>query len=229
MPQIRVSCPSIGNLREPLKRSPDGGSRLDGQPPIPLSGAATRMSPTNSKSAANETEKGFGTGLRAQLERKRGPVAPAPVPEPVEMLDPDAEAGIDALRSELEASLAREEDLRSALAEQLEAYERGLDAEQESAVRAADLDHRAEKLARAEAEIEQREQRLAEREAAFGAEENRLERLAVELAEQEETTRAKLRELKQGDRDREQAAAELAEQTRAVADREKRSRGPRRS
>src|SRR3954447_17397086 len=109
------------------------------------------MSPSNPKNAATETEKGFGTGLRAQLERKRGPVAmpiPELEPEPIEALDPDAEAGLEELRSELEASLRREDDLRSALAEQLEAYERGLDADQESAVRASDLDHRAEKLAR---------------------------------------------------------------------------------
>ena len=79
------------------------------------------MSPTNSKNAANETEKGFGTGLRAQLERKRGPAAPASCSPACGGFDLDAEAGIDALRSELEASLAREEDLRSALAEQLEA------------------------------------------------------------------------------------------------------------
>jgi hypothetical protein len=80
------------------------------------------MPQTNPKHAATETEKGFGTGLRAQLERKRGPVAPAAVPEPsVEALEPDAAAGLEELRSELEASLRREEDLRSALAEQVEA------------------------------------------------------------------------------------------------------------
>src|SRR5437588_13029505 len=78
-----------------------------------------------------ETEKGFGTGLRAQLERRRetaagegGSKAAAPEASGSVPAAPDidlSDADLGALRSELPASLAREEQLRGALSEQLAA------------------------------------------------------------------------------------------------------------
>ena len=88
-----------------------------------------------------EREKGFGTGLRAQLEEKRGKkeaaaeaasptqakppaaAAPAAVPArpklevapPLPPLDVSYDANLEALRAELTAALAREQDLRTTL------------------------------------------------------------------------------------------------------------------
>ena len=119
-----------------------------------------------------EREKGFGTGLRAQLEQKREtkdadqaaaaskaqapppPAAPArpklevaPAPGPIDLgYDPN----LDALRAELTAALTREHDLRTTLAEQLEAYERGLNADRDFALREAELEGRVAKARAAE-------------------------------------------------------------------------------
>src|SRR5262249_38609034 len=83
----------------------------------------------------SETEKGFGTGLRAQLERKKSdgtsasaeltasePIAVVTVETRVERTsaslaeDGGASAEIEALRAELNSALAREGELRKSLA-----------------------------------------------------------------------------------------------------------------
>ena len=86
---------------------------------------------------AREQETGFGTGLRRQLERRRGDHEPfdADPPEPEALAsDDEREPADDARRTEaeeltleLEAALAREARLRTALAEQSQARERAED------------------------------------------------------------------------------------------------------
>ena len=79
---------------------------------------------------AGATEKGFGTGLRAQLEKKQGGGAPAPsttleptASEPRSVSEAIAAAtlhaeGVAELQAELDASLEREQELRASLAAQ---------------------------------------------------------------------------------------------------------------
>jgi len=86
---------------------------------------------------ATEQETGFGTGLRRQLERRRGEHEPHDddpfEPEALAADDEDAPAEdaqrseADELRLELEAALSREARLRTALAEQSQARERAED------------------------------------------------------------------------------------------------------
>ncbi len=115
-----------------------------------------------------ETETGFGTGLRAQLSRKHGDDAPEVEVEvesaaSVELPDPfpigdvlplvpvpviDEPAEVTTLRAELEGALTRERSLREALEHQVEAYERELASARELAVREAEVEQR---IARAEA------------------------------------------------------------------------------
>jgi hypothetical protein len=84
---------------------------------------------------ASEQETGFGTGLRRQLERRRGephdgqpPIEPACAEPEQDAHDEAIEAAerseADELRLELEAALSREARLRTALAEQVQARER---------------------------------------------------------------------------------------------------------
>ncbi len=78
-----------------------------------------------------ETEPGFGSGLRAELERKQGiePRAEIEAPaEPVEVPLLEESAVVEELdfQAELEAALHRERHLREALQHQVETYEREL-------------------------------------------------------------------------------------------------------
>ncbi|MDQ3866362.1 MAG: hypothetical protein M3304_05990, partial [Actinomycetota bacterium] len=100
------------------------------------------------ETAAAETEKGFGTGLRAQLERRRDALhaaaaesesAAAAAQAVVERGEP-ATADLDAVRSELAAALAREQELRAVLGDELAASERGLALDHELAERQAVLE-----------------------------------------------------------------------------------------
>ena len=136
------------------------------------------MSPKNAAAAAeapehNETEKGFGTGLRAKVAKKQDPaavlaaeepVAPPvaepppeppgsfeepPVSHPLEVAPEPVDQGpaLESLRAELTAALARERDLQLTLQEQLERAERELDIERDFSMRLAEVDERAAKLA----------------------------------------------------------------------------------
>jgi hypothetical protein len=90
--------------------------------------------PKKTDNAAVETEKGFGTGLRTKLERRRpGPAEPAENTESTPG-EADVEAHAEAVQEpelteteqlwgELEESLAREEALKLQLAEQAKTYE----------------------------------------------------------------------------------------------------------
>src|SRR5437763_6428988 len=92
-----------------------------------------------------DTEKGFGTGLRAQLEKRRensdSHVTKAEVGPNVELRfeltarpreEPGDEAGMEALREELAAAQAREAELRDALSAQSETYETAVGSERDS-------------------------------------------------------------------------------------------------
>jgi hypothetical protein len=98
---------------------------------------------------ANEQETGFGTGLRRQLERRRGESADEHTPEP-EAAEPEqgeqdeAEAPAerseaDELRLELEAALSREARLRAALIDHAQARDRAEELERQLADARAEL------------------------------------------------------------------------------------------
>ncbi len=117
-----------------------------------------------------DTEKGFGTGLRAQLLRRReieadepGPHAkPHPAAGPGEDQPVPAGTGgeLDQLRAELRASLGREQELRVALSQQVEAYERELDADRNVSRRLLEIEQQASRLAVTEATLVGRERAL---------------------------------------------------------------------
>ena len=198
--------------------------------------------PEFARDAAAETEKGFGTGLRAQLERRRettgggaaseakSDAAPKPasgIPDAAPLVDLES-ADLEALRAELAASLAREQDLRTTLTEQVAAYEHEPQPSQQLAERAAELDHRAGRLSAHEAALEERERNLAERLEALEVDRRRLGETEQELAaqqartaEREQHVAAKLRELTSADQERAKATAELSKQASAIAAREK--------
>src|ERR671938_840566 len=185
-----------------------------------------------------ETEKGFGTGLRAQLERRRETAAGK---GGLKAVNPDAsgsvpaapaidisDADLDALRDELAASLAREEQLRGALSEQVAAHERELSPQQDLAARQAELDERAGRLSAFEAALEERERHLTEQVEALELERRRLVEESNELAAvqaptvaREQHGKAKLPELTSADDERARAAQDLAKQANAIAAREK--------
>jgi hypothetical protein len=113
---------------------------------------------------SGSTEKGFGTGLRAQLERKQnGAEAPAPFveeEEPRSVSEAIAAAtlhaeGVAELRAELEQARERERELRAALSAQVNAVE----LEQQTARRIEELDERDAQLASAEATVAARDGR----------------------------------------------------------------------
>jgi hypothetical protein len=118
--------------------------------------------PKKADNAAVETEKGFGTGLRTKLEKRRpGPAEPveaveAAATEAEPELEPEAEAAVEEqpelseteqLWAELEESLAREEALKLQLAEQTKAYEETRELGRRLAERAEVLQRREEELA----------------------------------------------------------------------------------
>src|ERR671934_1059343 len=177
-------------------------------------------------SDTGSTERGFGTGLRAKLEGGSGggPEAPRSPGEAIAaaplLPDPD----VQALRAELSASLAREQELRASLNEQVDAFGR----EVESAQDAAELDRRAAALSATEAELEDRERQVLERLEEVADTEVRIRELEQEVAktearvqEREQLVELKVRELKTADGERATAAAELAEQIASIAEREK--------
>ena len=95
---------------------------------------------------SHETENGFGSGLRALIDRK----AAADEPLVVEEYEEEVVASVAAppvldalsLQEELEAALGRERDLRAALEHQMAAYERERAEEQHLALRISELEQR---------------------------------------------------------------------------------------
>src|SRR3954452_19505530 len=195
-----------------------------------------------------ETEKGFGTGLRAQLQRRREgdgtPVEQAQGPTNVELrfeltARPAGGGGdtievgvggpdVQALKAELEASQAREATLRDQLLESSSEYQQNVGSEKELAHRALTLDEREAKLAEFEVELEERERRVRDQREAIEAEHTRVADLQAELAaeqalaaEQQEAAEQRLHDLQGADREREKASSEVAKAQTALADRDR--------
>jgi len=134
----------------------------------------------NEQSEPEATERGFGTGLRAQLRKRLHPEGEEPQqPAPAEEPDPQyvsydfeqpatvelngANPEVEDLRAQLEAAQKREISLRAAFAEQVEAYERKLGEEHEVAHEQTKLDERSARLSSTESQIRERERRMAQR------------------------------------------------------------------
>src|SRR5437870_6345397 len=126
------------------------------------------------------TEGGFGTGLRAQLQKRRGEQAeepqeadaPKPQEPPLVRVDlytsaphqingAETSAEAEELRTQLAEAQKRERELRAAFAEQVEAYERKLSEEYDVSREQTKLDELGSKLANAESAMRKRGQKLA--------------------------------------------------------------------
>jgi len=99
--------------------------------------------------AEHGTEGGFGTGLRAKLQSGETPAEPRSPAEAIAAAPPvieetrtgaESETEAEALRAELNASLAREQQLRSSLSDQLDTSGRDAQLEQQLAEQSAALD-----------------------------------------------------------------------------------------
>jgi chromosome segregation ATPase len=191
---------------------------------------------------SHETETGFGTGLRAQLERKLGggeeAVAVVAVEPAVETLDPFAVEELlplvaeppsgEPMTAELEAALAREQQMRHALEERVKEYERDLDA-------ARELEEREAAVAEIAARTEVAQADLVEAQLVLKIQRDQLESDRVELSRERaeiaaETARvnelathvdSRAAELESVDRERAQAAAHVAQQLAGLAERER--------
>src|SRR5437762_6762519 len=193
-----------------------------------------------------ETEKGFGTGLRAQLQRRRegddGTQTETQGPTNVELrleltarpangetIEAVVGPDVKALRAELEAAQAREATLRDQLQERSNAYDQNVGSEKELAHRAVTLDEREAKLAEFEVELEDRERRVRDQREAIEEEHARVADLQAELAaeqqlaaEQMQQAEMKMHEAANFDRTHGKARAELAKKESALDDRVKR-------
>src|SRR5919201_1153656 len=165
-------------------------------------------------SQSGSTERGFGTGLRAKLEgASPEPEAPRSPSEAIAAAASSAallpNADVEALRAELSASLAREQELLASRREDEDVHGRDL----------AELDRRAAALSATEAELEERERHMLQRLEEVADNEARIRDLERELAktearvqEREQLVELKVRELKAADEERAASAAELVEQ-----------------
>ncbi|MDX6473163.1 MAG: hypothetical protein QOK22_1979 [Gaiellaceae bacterium] len=187
-----------------------------------------------------ETETGFGSGLRAQLERNLG-VEPSPTAEEqpeeavesvdrtvVPLLDAPDLPAVDPVQVELEAALDRERQLREALEHQVEAYERELTAGGDLRLRETEAEQLAARLDAARAQIEEQElmiriqrdqletdrSEIAAQRSELVAEEARVVELASHID-------SRSLELESAANERAQAAAHLAQQLAAIAERER--------
>ena len=114
--------------------------------------------------AEHGTEGGFGTGLRAKLQSGETPAEPRSPAEAIAAAAPVIEeTEAEALRAELNASLAREHQLRASLSDQVDTSGRDAQLEQQLAEQSAALDRRAAALAETQAEFDDRERRITER------------------------------------------------------------------
>ena len=145
-----------------------------------------------------ETEKGFGTGLRAQLQRRRdGEDGQGEQPGPTnvelrfeltarpasgETIEGVVNPDFEELRAELQAAHAREASLREQLDKRTEAYDQNVGSEKELAHRATTLDEREAKLAEFQVELEERERRVRDQREAIEDEHARVADLQAELA-----------------------------------------------
>jgi DNA repair exonuclease SbcCD ATPase subunit len=164
------------------------------------SGDKNKQSDEQEETEGQATERGFGTGLRAQLQKRRGdqpeaqatPAQQSPdpplvrvdlytsAPHQVNAGEPSPE--LEEVRGQLAEAQKRELELRAAFAEQVEAYERKLSEEYDVSREQTKLHDRSAKLSSTENEIRQREQRLAEERRELNAERQRLSLLHDEVA-----------------------------------------------
>jgi hypothetical protein len=188
----------------------------------------------------DETETGFGSGLRAQLERKSGVEAsPAVEQQPDVVAESDDGnvvpmvvlpefAEFDPVQLELEAALDRERQLREALQHQVEAYERELTAGGDLRLRETEAEQLAGRLETARAQIEEQElviriqrdqletdrSEIAAQRAELVAENARVVELATHID-------SRALALESAANERAQASAHLAQQLAAIAERER--------
>ena len=131
------------------------------------------------KPEGEATERGFGTGLRAQLKKRReGQTEEQPETLPQQADPPlvrvdlytsaphqvngaDQNEELEGLRTQLAEAQKREREVRAAFAEQVEAYERKLSEEYDVSREQTKLEERSSKLSATEGQIREREQRLA--------------------------------------------------------------------
>jgi chromosome segregation ATPase len=195
----------------------------------------------------HETETGFGSGLRKLLHKQEEIEGEALLEEPVDeydIVEPEPTAEVVAiteepeqdgvplevleLRTELEAALERERQLKEALEHQVEAYERERANDRDVAVREAEVEQQVARLEQMRADVEeqqlllkiQRDQIEAERSevAATRAELVAEEARVTELASHIDSRSA---ELESADQERAQAGAHLAQQLASLAERER--------
>ena len=178
------------------------------------------------------TERGFGTGLRAKLGGANGSEPEAPAPrspgEAIAAATPGDTADVAALRAELSASRAREQELRASLTQQIDDFGRESADSAVAAERTGELDRRAAALSATEAALEEREREVAARldeisdtEAHVAELQERLTQTEARIGEREQLIEMKVRELKAADEKRANSAGQLAEQIANIAAREK--------
>jgi hypothetical protein len=188
----------------------------------------------------HETETGFGSGLRAQLERKNGvesaaeaPVDAVAVVESAEnVVVPILEAPVpperDPLQVELEGALDRERQLREALQHQVDAYDRELTAGTDLVLRETEAEQLATRLDAQRTQLEedelmvriQRDQLESER-SEVAAQRTELAAENARLVELATHVDSRALELESAANERAQAAAHLAQQLAAIAERER--------
>ena len=157
---------------------------------------------------SQETENGFGSGLRALLDRKSADEETAAVEEhdePVAQVEsPPIVVDVLTLQHELESALGREHDLRAALEHQVATYERERAEDQNLALRIAELEQqRAEtppELAQMRDELEAAQER-----------ERRLQQALEEERQGQERERAEGKDLAVRATELEQQVAELTQ------------------
>jgi chromosome segregation ATPase len=166
-----------------------------------------------------ETEHGFGTGLRSMLERKpNGGVeavavetSPVPVSAPVDVIVQATVPELDNVRGELQAALEREHILRD---EAHAACRAAAERESELEGWAAELQERESLLARRTEDLEREQHAVIERHTEIVAEYARVQELAGHAE-------SRVEELETAERDRAEAAAQIAKQVAEVAERER--------
>src|SRR5919206_3679787 len=179
------------------------------------------MAPRKKDSNETPKKKEFGTGLRAQLEKRREEPEAAKAADaqpnvelrfeltarPADLDGATVDLGATAkLREELAAAVAREQELKVALEQQRAMLPVALEDEQNVARRAAALDDRDAKLTAFQTELEERERKVRDQSAAIEEEHRRLAEVQAELAAAQATSEeshrqaeTKLRELKSFD------------------------------
>ena len=190
-----------------------------------------------------ETEKGFGTGLRSHIERTQAAEAlvtvtedelaaaevevesteaaelasvavlelPADVEAEPSAPDPELTAELEQARDEARAALERERVARDELQQSSQAV---AEREQELKTWAQDLDEREQSLRQRITELEREQAALVERHTEIVAEYARVQELAGHAE-------GRVDELEHAERDRAEAAAELAKQLAEVGERER--------